>query len=258
MDWRRRRVLARAWAGVGVIVLLTAVEVGLIVPAEASLVAPGGAGPPLRSAASTCTVGLLGDCLLAQQSTPTATTGTGCVVDCSLLSLGNGCVASLLQLCVAPQTSPSPSPTPGLCLGQLGCLSGGGCTLTLAGTCLLGPTPTPAPGCSGGCFPPASRSPSPSSPPSPSAVPAPVAGSTVAGGGGGAGLVIAGPVSPPTSAASLDVHAIPVVQPLGVLPSLGVGGAASVLIPLFAVLDLVALLAVVVVVRRSWSGAALR
>lgn len=260
MVWRRRRARKRACAWLGVAACV-GLSMGL---ATQGSWAAASVSTPTTLGTAACTLTLAGSCLVAPAPTPTAgqTQASSCLVDCSLLSTGGGCVASLLELCVVPLTSPAPtpSPSPGLCLGQLGCVGQSPCLVGIGGSCLLGPTPHPSPGgCSSDC-----PTPHPTPGPLPPDLASPLPGAAAPPGGGGTGTPgssafgggpsAAAPVDLPPG--SLSVRAIPVVQPLGLLPELGVAHA-DLVIPAFAALDVVALFAVLVVVRRSWSGAGL-
>jgi hypothetical protein len=242
------------------------------------------ATPTPSASASNC--GLLGTGLLCTPSpvsgsstgsptpTPSPTAGL-CLLSCNLVQLGGGCVASLLQTCVAP-TSPtggsgsssgsgsgSTSQSTGACVADLVCLLGSSCTASVGTTCLLGALLPGLPGPSNG---------SPSGPSGPTGSPGGGSGSnggSTAQGGSqptgtvssqgfiGVGIAPAGPSQP--SAAGGGSSAPLTSQPpkgdesVGLVSGLSFGHG-LILWPLFGLLDLAALAGLVVVVRRRWSA----
>jgi hypothetical protein len=220
--------------------------------------------------------GLLGGLLGQPSGTATAPAAPGlCVLSCGVLSVGGTCVASLLNLCVG-STLPS-TPTPGsgspssgaTCVGTL-CLLGSTCTASLGTTCVLGTVPG-LPALTGtGSSPPAAAAGTPGA--TGSVAPAGTMGTT-AGittvASGAAGEAVLGMLSPlsgtsssspsesgAASPASIDPQLLPRAdERVGLVSGLSFGHG-LILWPLFGLLDLVALIGLVVVVRRRWTTAA--
>lgn len=203
---------------------------------------------------SPCVASLLNQCAVSTGGTSTPS-GT-CVVNCGVASVGGGCAVSLLQGCVLP--GGSPTPPSGTCLpGNLVCLGGTGCTAAVQSNCVV-------PGVQG-VTPPTTNNPSPGSSPGSNPTNGSQNGTGTSSGGsasqagslagaGSLGLPSGGPGGGGSSTpAALDLRAVPVSQDLGPLAGLAFGHA-LVLLPLFAALDALALLALIGVLRRSWAA----
>lgn len=200
------------------------------------------------------------------------TSGGICLVSCTVGSAGSQqCTLSVSGTCVvngSPSSGPGGGGSGGLpCVTN--CSSGQQtCTVdVVTGVCILptgsGPTPSNCTvGVPGQCL----VSGAPGSP-SPGGQPASGRGggstvsstsSSAALGLGGAGAGSSGGGDGSTTggslpAAVLDTRPVGAVDPLGPLSGISFGGALVVL-PVFLVLDVLALLALVLVVRRSWSA----
>ncbi len=151
-----------------------------------------------------------------------------------------------IPLLTCPTPTPNPTPTPTPCLLGIVCLPGtpspsgsGGCLINCT------PDPSPAPGGSTGGSVPGSTSGSGPDPGSQGAAPGAGDPATSFVGGDGAGAA-GGTTS------SLLIPAPPAVQLSS--PVAGISfGRAPFLWPLFVVLDALALIAVVIVLRKTWS-----
>lgn len=219
-----------------------------------------------------CTVDLLGSCVtLLPGTTTAASSGTSSGISVSLplggssttvLALGgSSCVAAVAGVCAAATGQSSGTAAQGCTVTLLTvCVPGSGdpTTCVLNGVaCVAVPGASPSPGGSpapvtnGGA--PTQRSTSVSSA-------SPVTSSTTSAGAAAAGVASGQPGGgAPDAAVTAPVGTVstPPVPATGLLAQLGGLHLGSLLLwPVFAGLDLLAALALVAVVRRSWSAAA--
>jgi hypothetical protein len=225
MEWRRRG---------GVMRLLAAAGNLAVVAVFSGLVAAGPAPSAVHARPASCVLDLLGQCVLPTH----ASSG---VASCTIPGPGDGCL-------LGPVSTATPTPTPGsICVPGQGSV----CLPCPGGSCpSVTPTPTPTPTNSPSPTPAPARTTSQSSS-------SELSSSTSRSNAGGAGLTATqgpgatGPGGDSSGAPTLlNIAAIPVVRPIGVVPGLNFGNA-SVVIAVFVALDLVALLGLMIVLRRS-------